>query len=111
MTAVPGRSHTGPLPPLAPDQLELSARLQAHVRAVASRPHNLGHPEELNRAAAHIEAALEGMGYAVHRQPFSAAGREVRNIEAVIEPAGSVTGIAETLVVGAHYDSCFEAPG
>ena len=64
MTAVPGRSHAGPLPPLTPDQLELAARLQGHVRAVAGRPHNLGHPEELERAAAHIEAALEGMGYA-----------------------------------------------
>jgi len=40
MTAVPGHSHAGPLPPLTPDQLELSARLQEHVRAVASRPHN-----------------------------------------------------------------------
>ena len=111
MTAVPGRSHAGLLPPLTPDQAELAARLRDHVRAVASRPHNLGHPGELERAAAHIEAALEGMGYAVHRQPFSAAGREVRNIEAVIEPVGSVTGIAETLVVGAHYDSYFHAPG
>src|ERR687893_1866612 len=111
MTAVPGRSHAGPLPPLTPDQLELSARLREHVRAVASRPHNLGHPEELERAAAHIEVALEGMGHAVHRQPFSAAGREVRNIEAVIEPAGSATAGARTLVVGAHYDSCFDAPG
>ena len=111
MTAVPGRSHAGPLPPLAPDQIGLAARLREHVRAVASRPHNLGHPEELERAAAHIEAALEGMGYAVHRQTFSAAGREVRNIEAVVEPAASTAANAETLVVGAHYDSCFDAPG
>jgi hypothetical protein len=84
------------------------------VRAVASRPHNLGHPGELERAAAHIEAALEGMGYAVRRQPFSAGGQEVRNIEAVVEPAAAIAGAggaAETLVVGAHYDSCFDAPG
>ena len=89
MTAVPGRSHAGPLPPLTPDQAALAARLREHVRAVASGPHNLAHPEELERAALHIEAALEGMGYAVRRQPFSAAGREVRNIEAVIEPAAT----------------------
>ena len=66
MTAVPGRSHAGPLPPLTPDQVELAARLQNHVRAIASRPHNVGHPQELERAALHIEAALEEMGYAVH---------------------------------------------
>jgi Peptidase family M28 len=109
MTAVPGRSHAGPPPPLTPDQAALAARLQEHVRAVASRPHNLGHPEELERAASHIEAVLEGMGYAVHRQPFSAAGQEVRNIEVVIEPA--VAAGARTLVVGAHYDSYSNAPG
>ncbi len=98
MTAVPGRSHAGPLPPLTPDQVELAGRLREHVRAVASRPHNVGHPEELERAASHIEAALEGMGHAVQRQPFRAAGQEVRNIEAVIEPAAAN---ARTLVVGA----------
>jgi hypothetical protein len=65
--AVPGRSHSGALPPLTPEQIELAGRLQDHVRAVASWPHNLGHPEELERAAAHIETALEGMGYAVLR--------------------------------------------
>jgi Zn-dependent M28 family amino/carboxypeptidase len=68
----------------------------------------VGHPEELERAASHIEAALEGMGHAVQRQPFRAAGQEVRNIEAVIEPAAANAG---TLVVGAHYDSCLDAPG
>jgi hypothetical protein len=112
MTAVPGRSHAGALLPLTPEQVELAARLQTHVRAIASRPHNLGHPEELERAAAHIEAALEGTGRAVRRQPFSAAGREVRNIEAVVEPAASAAAAgAKTLVVGAHYDSHANAPG
>jgi Zn-dependent M28 family amino/carboxypeptidase len=108
MTAVPGRSHAGPLPPLTADQVALAARLKEHVHAVASRPHNVEHPEELERAARHIEAALEGMGHAVHRQSFSAAGQEVRNIEVVIEPAAAS---ARTLVVGAHYDSYGQAPG
>ena len=111
MTAVPGRSHTGALPPLTPEQVELVGRLQNHGEAIASLPHNLGHPEELERAAAHIEAALERTGHAFHRQPFAAAGREVRNIEAVVEPAASAAGRAKTLVVGAHYDSYGHAPG
>ena len=82
MTAVPGRSHTGPLPPLTPDQVQLAARLQEHVRAVASRPHNVSHPHELEQAALYIEGTLAGMGYQVDRQPFRADGEEVRNIEA-----------------------------
>ena len=110
MTAVPGRSHAGPLPPLTPDQAQLAARLQEHVRAIASRPHNVSHPQELARAALHIEGALAGMGYEVHRQPFRVDGQEVRNIEVVIEPTSSTAG-AETLVIGAHYDSYYNAPG
>jgi hypothetical protein len=110
MTAVPGRSHAGPLPPLTPDQVELAARLRNHVQAIASSPHNIGHPQELERAAVHIESALVGMGYQVHRQPFRADGQEIRNIEAVVEPAAA-TSDARTLVVGAHYDSYLHAPG
>src|SRR5215212_5656328 len=99
MTAVPGRSHAGPLPPLKPEQVELAARLRNHVQAIASRPHNIGHPQELERAALHIESALAGMGYQVNRQPFRADGQEVRNIEVVVEPAAASN--TKTLVVGA----------
>ncbi|HKH82783.1 MAG TPA: M28 family peptidase [Gemmatimonadales bacterium] len=110
MTAVPGRSHTGPLPPLTPDQVQLAVRLQEHVRAVASRPHNVSHPHELERAALYIEGTLAGMGYEVHRQPFRADSAEVRNIEVAVEPAASAADV-KTLVVGAHYDSYAHAPG
>jgi Zn-dependent M28 family amino/carboxypeptidase len=53
-------------------------------------------------------AGCRGLGYQVQRQIFQAGGRAVRNIEAVVEPADAA---AETLVVGAHYDSYQEAPG
>lgn len=108
MTSVPGRSHEGPLPPLAESERAMAARLEAHVRAVASEPHNLEHPEALERSAAYIENTLTALGYGVHRQAFTANGRQVRNIEAVIEPEAPG---ARTLVVGAHYDSCRDAPG
>ncbi len=110
MTAVPGRSHSGPLPPLPSEQVELAGKLRDHVQAVASRPHNIRHPRELERAASYIERALTDLGYAFNRQRFQADGQEVRNIEVVIEPAASAGG-GETLVVGAHYDSYFDAPG
>jgi hypothetical protein len=104
LTAVPGRSHEGPLPPLDPTQADLAVRLEKHVRAIASRPHNVGFPTELEKAALHIEQSLAGLGYEVRRQPFDV----VRNLEVVIEPAAPD---ARTLVVGAHYDSAYEAPG
>lgn len=108
LTAVPGTSHTGPLPLLSADEAQLAVRLRGHVTAIASAPHNVEHPIALERAARHIEAALAGMGYTVRRQSFSAGGERVRNIEIVIDPA---TPGAQTLVVGAHYDSAYEAPG
>jgi hypothetical protein len=108
LTAVPGRSHEGPLPPLSGAETQLAGRLEGHVRAVASVPHNVGYPEALERSALYIETTLAGLGYEVRRQPFQAGGHEVRNIEAVIEPAAEG---APTLVVGAHYDSCCDAPG
>ena len=100
MTAVPGTSWDRPLPPLTRTEADLAARLKVHVTAVASRPHDAGHPEALEAAARHIEAALGGLGYRVTALRFDM----VRNVEAVIEPAPG-TAPAETLVVGAHYDS------
>jgi hypothetical protein len=108
MTSVPGRSHAGPLPELDPAQRALASRLRSHVTALASRPHNVRHARNLKEAALYLEAALIGMGYEVRGQAFEAGGEEVRNLEVVIAPAAAD---AETLVVGAHYDSWFDAPG
>lgn len=108
MTSVPGRSHQGPLPPLTAEQGELATRLKGHVHAVASEPHNVAHPEALERSALYIERSLAAIGYEVARQPFDTDGQKVRNIEAVIEPTGPDS---PTLVVGAHYDSYSDAPG
>lgn len=108
MTATPGTSYTGPLPPLAPEQQTLAQRLRTHITAIASEPHNTGHPQALERAAAYIERHLAGMGYTVHRQWFDADGHRVRNMEVTLAPASPT---ARTLVVGAHYDSAYDAPG
>lgn len=108
MTAVPGQSWLEPLPPLTAEQTIIATNLEHNVRAVAREPHNVQHPEALERSALHIENALTDMGYAVTRQPFQAAGQKVRNIETVIEAANRRP---ETLVIGAHYDSYSFAPG
>lgn len=107
-TAVPGRSHEGPLPALTAGQRRLAERLRAHVTAIGATPHNVGHPEALDRAAAYIEAQLAGLDYAVHRQPFQPDQPIVRNIEVIVAPGAAS---APTLVIGAHYDSAWDAPG
>lgn len=108
MTSVPGTSFAGPLPALTRTQAETAARLREDVTAIASEPHNVAHPAMLERAAVHIEGRLQALGYRVEPQIYAADGRQVRNIEAVIAP---VAGAAETLVIGAHYDSYGNSPG
>lgn len=108
MTSVPGSSWAGPLPSLTAEQAQIAGHLRADVAAIASEPHNVAHPAALERAAAYLEGRLRALGYPVQRQPFQAGGQQVRNLEVVIEPASAD---AETLVVGAHYDSYGNAPG
>jgi hypothetical protein len=110
MTVVPGRAHSGPLPPLADGEAALGARLAAHISAVASRPHNLFHYAELEDAARYIEGELQSLGYRTFAQRYEVDSKEVRNIEATIEPADPARSRG-SVVVGAHYDSYGDAPG
>ena len=110
MTAVPGKPHRGPLPPLTPDEAALAQALARHIATIAAREHNVAHYEELEKAARYIEVTLASFGYVVGRQEFLTDGKPVRNIEVAVEPAGG--GIdPEVIVVGAHYDSVFGSPG
>jgi hypothetical protein len=108
--AVPGKAHEGALPAATSEERDIAGRLRTHITAVASVPHNLEHPEELERAALYIEGALKQLGYAIERQVFAVDGHSVRNIEATREPT-SGGAAAETLVLGAHYDSYGDSPG
>ncbi len=110
MLGLPGNSFTGPPPPTTRDERGLAERLKRHVVAIASKPHNVTHYAELERAAAYIETALTELGYEPQSQVFDADGKPVRNIEVVI-PAEKSSGSQSSLVVGAHYDSDGDAPG
>jgi hypothetical protein len=110
MTAVPGKPHRGPLPPLTPEEAALAASLKRHIATIAAREHNVAHYDELEKVARYIEAALTSLGYAVGRQEFSADGKPVRNIDVTIEPARE-NADPEVIVVGAHYDSAPGSPG
>lgn len=109
MLALPGKSYTGRLVPATLDERSLAQRLKRHVVAIASKPHNVVHYAELERAAAYIEAELTRLGYAPQNQIFDTEGKRVRNIEVVIPATKS--GANSSLVIGAHYDSDGDAPG
>lgn len=101
MTAVPGRSHDGPLPPLTPHQMHIADRLRDHVAIIARKPHNAAHPREMAAVASYIEEQLRQMGYAPRRQAIPDVPGTV-NIDATLDPADPK---APMLVIGAHYDS------
>jgi Zn-dependent M28 family amino/carboxypeptidase len=109
VTAMPGARHRGPLPPLDADGVRTAENLKAHVLAVASEEHNVGHPQALERSARYIETTLSGLGYAVSRQEFETEGVNVRNLEVAIR--SDAADATEVLVVGAHYDSRAGAVG
>ena len=94
-----------------PAEDALAAALRAHVTAIASRPHNVSHPAELEAAARYIECQLAQLGYEVECQEYTAAGAPVRNIAVAIPAVGPGAASAGALVVGAHYDSYLNAPG
>ena len=110
MTAVPGKPHRGPLPPLTPEEAVLAQSLAHHIATIAAREHNVAHYEELEKVARYIEATLASFGYGVGRQEFLTDGKLVRNIEVAVEPAGKRAD-PQVIVVGAHYDSVFGSPG
>ncbi|MGA1849334.1 MULTISPECIES: hypothetical protein [Sphingobium] len=86
MTAVPGRSHQGPLPRLTTEQRALSGRLTTDVALIARKPHNAAHLREMDHVAQYVEMELRQAGYAPHRQPIQGVPGAF-NIEAMLEPA------------------------
>ena len=110
---LPLQPLTTPLPSLDDDQRASALRLEAHVRGVASVPHNIEHFAALEDTARYIEATLRGYGAFPISAVYDAGGQSVRNIEVIFEPAarGSKVQNSGTLVVGAHYDSADDSPG
>jgi len=108
MLSVPGTPHRGSLAALTQDERTLAARLKTHIAAIAAREHNIDTFDELEKVARYIERTLTAYGYTSAPQEFTVRGKRVRNVEATIN-AG--TADAETIVVGAHYDSAIGTPG
>ena len=100
MTAMPGASHAGALPPLTPEEKALSTRLLAHVERLAKSERNT----DLETPARYIADAFAAHGLASRRHSFKSGGRTVSNIE-----AGSTE--QSFILVGAHYDTVPGSPG
>lgn len=110
ITRMPGRSFTGPLPPLTAEQSELASRLEGHVRTLAGEigERNMFRSRALLLAADYIEAEFARAGLHPDSQTYHLREQAVRNIE--VEIRGSEPD-AGTVIVGAHYDSVRGSPG
>src|SRR4051812_26667196 len=92
------------------DRASLERRLRGHVQRLAGDigERNIFRPDALEQSARYISGELERSGLAPVAQPFTAVGRQVRNIEA--EFPGAVRR-DDILLLGAHYDSVQGCPG
>lgn len=115
MVKVPGATYAGALEPLTGEEQVIAANLRRHIAAIASREHNVFHAAELEASAQYIEKTLAGLGHALAAQRYTVPDNqrlsrpaEVRNIE--VELRGDARA-SEIVIVGAHYDSVFGAPG
>lgn len=119
MFSLPGKSYTGPLPPITPQQLSLAERLERDVTMLAGtigeRNFARSHIDNLNAAADWLESELAAMGYDVTRQMYKVSVRQYvvenepcYNIIAEL-PGGDLA--EEIVIIGAHYDSFLGSPG
>lgn len=110
MFRMPGRSHTGSLPPPTPPEAASRQRLWRHVWTLAGDigERNLWRYEALDAAAKYVHDTLETFGYHVRVQTFEVHGKIAKNIAAELP---GTTRAEEIIVVGAHYDSVPGSPG
>jgi len=110
MMKMPGKAHDGPLPPLTPEERQLSGRLRAHVEMLAGKigERNLARYQGLEHAALYVGDRLRGYGLTVDEQGYQAEGRDVINLEASVQGSRAPE---EIVIIGAHYDSAPGTPG
>lgn len=103
-------SFTGPLPAMTEEETRLAGSLRRHVQAIAGDigDRNVWRYDELNASVEYISRVLRDAGYAVAEQPYDAAGKTVKNLEAELKGGDQAH---EILVIGAHYDSVRGCPG
>ena len=110
MIRMPGNAHSGPLPALTNEEMEIRRNVEQHVHALAGEIGERNYIEfhALERAAQYIENALGELGYDVSSHYYDIGAQRFRNLEAAL--VGSRYP-EEIVVVGGHYDSVEGAPG
>jgi Zn-dependent M28 family amino/carboxypeptidase len=94
--------------PLSPPEIALRAELQADVQKLAGDigERNIPRYPALNAAAEFIEKSFTDAGLRSRRDTYEVRARACHNIEVELPGASQ-----EIVLIGAHYDSVFGAPG
>ena len=110
MVKIPGRTYSGPLPPLTVEQASTRDELVRDVGELASGmgERNIWLYQNLAATADFIEVSLADVCYRVNRQNFCVEGKTCSNIETEIS---GTERAKEIVVIGAHYDTVFDSPG
>src|SRR3984893_16743751 len=104
---MPGR-NISTAAPLSADEIVLRAELAIDVQKLAGEigERNMRRYPQLNAAADFIEDSFSRAGLRSRRDTYEVSGRACHNIEA------EIPGVRpQIIVIGAHYDSVFGAPG
>ena len=104
---MPGKNISGAAV-LSSDEMKLREELRADVRTLAGDigERNILRYAQLNQAADFIESSFSKTGLKPRRDTYEINGQACHNIE--VEVPGKQS---EVVLIGAHYDSVFGAPG
>jgi Zn-dependent M28 family amino/carboxypeptidase len=107
MIKMPGK-NVAIAAPLSAEEIVLREELRADVRMLGGQigERNMARYSQLNAAADFIETSFARAGLRPRRDSYELHGRACHNIEAEIRGASS-----QIVLIGAHYDSVFGAPG
>lgn len=108
MIKMPRKTFRGALPPLTSEQSILRAELVSAVQTLGGEigERNFEHYAELTAARDFVERSFSAAGLQSRRDTYEMRGREFDNVEADVRGTGP-----EIVLIGAHYDSVFGAPG
>jgi hypothetical protein len=92
------------------DREQIEANLRLHVDRLAGLIgiRALAKPKTIEATIGYIESVWNGIGYRVGYETFDALGDEATNL--IVETDGTERA-AETVLLGAHYDTVLSTPG
>jgi hypothetical protein len=105
---MPEQSFSGKQPPLSAHEGDIRNHLESNVRMLAATIGPRNSPQSLRATTEWAESQFMSYGLEVSEQPYKVDGVTFKNVEGTL--SGS-TNRKDILIVCAHYDTVFGAPG